>query len=211
MSAFSWGYRGVTGPSSGDAMRAGDRVGWVPMAVGGRHAFWVIAWLPMVFQASACASDLVFEDGRYWSDRGRYSIAKPGGEGSAWRRVRVEGAEIAFRAPDGATLSLIEHCGRPLAKPSILARQLLIGLEGRTLIDEGPLPSDESRGWVQWLEATAEGNALRLTTVTRVIGTCSYDGLLVVPDGLERHEPVFEAWWGSFRIATPEPARGEDG
>ncbi len=181
------------------------------MAVEGTHGFWIIAWLPMIFQASACASDLVFEHGRYRSDRGHYSIAKPGGEGSAWRRVRVEGAEIAFQGPDGATLSLIEHCGRPLAKPRILARQLLIGLEGRTLTDEGPLPSDESRGWVQWLEATAEGKAIRLKTVTRVIGTCSYDWILVVQDGLERHEPVFDAWCESFRTSAPEAGRGESG
>jgi hypothetical protein len=181
------------------------------MAVGGTHAFWIIAWLPMIFQASACASDLVFEDGRYRSDDGHYSIAKPGGEGSAWRRVRVEGAEIAFQGPDGATLSLIERCGRPLAKPRILARQLLIGLEGRKLTGEGPLPSDESRGWVQWVEAPAEGGVIRLKTVTRVIGTCSYDWILVVSDGLERHEPVFDAWWGSFRTTTLEPGMGEDG
>jgi hypothetical protein len=183
----------------------------MPMAAGGTHAFWIIAWLPMILQASACASDLVFEDGRYRSDHGHYSIAKPGGEGAAWRRVRVEGAEIAFQGPDGATMSLIEQCGRPLAKPRILARQLLIGLKGRTMTDEGPLPSDEGRGWVQRLEATAEGKAIRLKTVTRVIGTCTYDWILVVSDGLDWDEPVFDAWRESFRTAAPESGIGEDG
>ncbi len=181
------------------------------MAVGGAHAFGIIAWLLVILQASACASDLVLEDGRYHPVRRHYSIAKPGGESSAWHRVRVEGAEIAFQGPGGATMSLIEHCGRPLAKPRIVARQLLIGLEGRTLTDEGPLASDPTRGWVQWLDATAEGEVIRLKTVTRVIGPCSYDWILIVSDGLESLEPVFDAWTESFRSTAPESGRGEDG
>jgi hypothetical protein len=181
------------------------------MGVGGARAFGVIGWLLVILQAPACSSDLVFEDGRYQPVRRHYSIAKPGGEGSAWRRVRVEGAEIAFQGPDRATMSLIEHCGRPLAKPRILARQLLIGLEGRALTDEGPLASDPTQGWVQWLDATAEGEVLRLKTVTRVIGPCSYDWILIVSDGLERQEPVFDEWMESFHSAAPEAGRGEDG
>lgn len=181
------------------------------MAVGGTQAIGIVAWLLVILQASACSSDLVFEDGRYRPARRHYSIAKPGGEGSTWRRVRVEGAEIAFQGLGGATMSLIERCGRPLAKPRILARQLLIGLEGRMLTGEGPLPSDETQGWVQWLDATAEGEVLRLKTVTRVIGPCSYDWILIVPDGVESPEPVFDAWTESFRSATPEAGGGEDG
>jgi len=181
------------------------------MGAGGAYAFGVCLCLLVVFQASACSSDLLLEDGRYQPRRRHYSIAEPGGEGSVWRRVRVEGAEIAFKGPGRANMSLIEHCGRSVAAPRSLARQLLIGLEERTLVEEGPLDADETWGWVQRLDATADGERLQLKTVTRVIGACSYDWILIVPGELERHEPVFDDWRRSFRSATPEAGGGEEG
>jgi hypothetical protein len=168
----------------------------------------VAAWLLVIGQASACASDPVFEDGRY--RQRRYSIAHPGGEDSAWERVRVDGAGLVFQGPGRASMSLLEHCGRPLAKPRILARQLLIGLDGRKLIAAGPLHGDETRGWVQRFEATADGKPLQLKTVTRVIEDCSYDWILIVPDELTSQEAVFDAWTESFRAAAAEGG-GEGG
>jgi hypothetical protein len=180
------------------------------MGVGGAHAVWIVVWLLVIFQTSACASDLVFENGRYQHRRRHYSITRPGGEDSVWRPVEVGGTELAFQGPGRATMSLIEQCGRPQPEPRILARQLLIGLEGRTLVDEGPVGADETQGWIQRLDATANGEALQLKTVTRVIGRCSYDWILIVPGGLEGSETVFDGWWQSFHSSRSEAGRERD-
>lgn len=179
------------------------------MGARGAHGFGVTVWLLVIFQTAACASGLVFEDGRYWDRGHHYSIERPGGEDPAWRPIRVEGTELAFRGPGAATMSLIEQCGRsPAAEPRILARQLLIGIEGRTLVDEGPIGEGEAPGWIQRLDATASGEVIHLKTVTRVIGECSYDWILVVPGTLWGPEPVFDRWWRSFRTSGGE-VKGE--
>ena len=172
------------------------------MGAGGAHGFGITVWLLVILQTSACASDPVFEDGRYRHRRHHYSIAAPVGEGSAWRRIEVEGAVLAFQGRGGATMSLLERCGRSSTDPRILARQLLSGLEGRTLVEEGPLGEDGAQGWIQRVEATASGKVVRLKTVTRVSGECSYDWILVAPGGLEGMEPVFDRWWMSFRSSA---------
>jgi hypothetical protein len=180
------------------------------MGVGGAQALVTAAWLLGVLQTTACASDLVFENGRYHHRGHHYSIASPGGEDSAWRRVEVEGAELVFRGPGRATMSLMEQCGSPPAEPRILAQQLLIGLEGRTLLSEGPVEAGGTPGWMQRIDAVQDGAAIRLKTITRVIGQCGYDWILIVPGELEEHEPVFDRWWESFRSSTSE-AGGEAG
>lgn len=178
------------------------------MGVGGARASGIAVWLLVILQTAACVSGPVFEDGRYQHRGGHYSIARPGGEDSGWQQVRVEGAELSFRGPDRAMMSLVEHCGRAPAKPRVLARQLLIGLEGPTLLEEGPVGADQAEGWMQRLEATADGEALQLKTVTRVVGECSYDWILVARGGLEGSEAAFDDWWRSFRIIEPD-AGGE--
>jgi hypothetical protein len=174
------------------------------MGAGGAHGFGITVWLLVILQTSACASDPVFEDGRYRHRRHHYSIAAPAGEDPAWQRVEVEGAVLAFQGPGGATMSLLERCGRSSADPRILARQLLIGLEGRALVAEGPIGEGEggAEGWIQRVEATAGGKVVRLKTVTRVSGACSYDWILVSPGEIEGLEAVFDGWWMSFRSSA---------
>jgi len=174
------------------------------MGVGGARASGIAVWLLVILQTAACATGPVFEGGRYQHRRGRYSIAQPGGEDSGWQRIRVEGAELSFQGPGRAMMSFVEHCGRAPAKPRVLARQLLIGLDRPRLVEEGAVGADETEGWMQRLEATAGGEALQLKTVTRVVGQCSYDWILVSRRGLEGPEPAFDAWWKSFRSFEPE-------
>jgi hypothetical protein len=179
------------------------------MGTGGVHAFGIVVWLLVILQTAACASGLVFEDGRYQHRRHRYSIGKPGGEPSVWRPVAVEGTALAFQGPGQATMSLIETCGRSPAAPRVLARQLLIGLEGRTLVEAGPGGPGGSQGWVQRIEARSNGEPLRIKTVTLVIGQCSYDWILIVPGELEAQATVFDRWWESFRSSALETEREE--
>jgi hypothetical protein len=180
------------------------------MGVGGAQALGTMAWLLVVLQTAACASDLVFEDGRYHHRRRHYSIKSPEAEGSTWQRLPVEGAELVFQGPERATMSLMEQCGSPAPEPRLLARQLLIGLEGRTLLSEGPLEGGGAPGWVQRIDAVEGGEVVRLKTVTRVIGQCGYDWILIVPGELGEHEAVFDRWWKSFR-GTASEAKGEAG
>jgi hypothetical protein len=107
-------------------------------------------------------------------------------------------------------MSFMEECGSPPPEPRVLATQLLIGLEGRTLLSEGPVGAGETPGWMQRIDAVQDGAAIRLKTVTRVIGQCGYDWILIAPGEFEEHEAVFDRWWESFRSSTPE-AGGEAG
>ena len=179
------------------------------MRARGAHRLGITLWLLVILHASACASDLAFEDGRYQHRRRRYSIATPDGEGSEWRRVRAGGTVLAFQGPGGATMSLIEECGLPPAEPRILARQLLIGVEGWTLVEEGPVGEGGSLGWQQRVDAARNGETVQLESVTRVIGQCSYDWILIVPGELGGLETVFDRWWRSFRSGAPKVEAGE--
>jgi hypothetical protein len=63
---------------------------------------------------------------------------------------------------------------------------------------------------MQRFDAVAGGKVVRLKTVTRVIGECSYDWILIAPGGFEGPETVFDRWWRSFRSSAGEAA-GEEG
>jgi len=96
------------------------------------------------------------------------------------------------------------------------ARELLIGLEDREIVEEGPVLVDGAPGWAILAHATSEGRAAGLRTVTRRLGDCSLDWILVFPfedqalaEGRVRGlEEDFSDWWSSFRVTEAEPGSG---
>lgn len=154
--------------------------------------------------AQACASELTVVDGRLEHGKQGYSVALP--SPSTWKRVSVEGAVVAFRGPGRTLMSLQSRCGRPLAHPQILARELLIGLEPRHLLEAGPVAVESWQGWTQTVETQDEGKAVRVKTVTLVARRCIFDWVLTSDDGFAAAMPDFDAWWQSFELgpeATP--------
>ena len=154
--------------------------------------------LLVLLQSPACASDLAREAGSFFDRRG-FAISDPAAEGSGWERARVNGASLSYRGPGHAVMSWQVGCKRPVAEPKILARHLLIGLRGRAITEEGPVPVDGAEGWFLRVTATGEGRRVRMKTVTHVAGPCVHDWILVSPEDLSASEPAFDRWWSSFR------------
>ena len=144
----------------------------------------------------ACTSTLVLEGGHWRHGTLGYSIEAlaPG-----WVPLRVDGVDLAFRGPGGATTSLSSRCHTPLARPQILARHLVIGLPDRSLLEARAVVVDGRPGWLQRYELSVDAATRRLTSVTTVVRECVIDFVLVEPHPASGSAQEFERWWGSFR------------
>jgi hypothetical protein len=157
----------------------------------------------LLLQVPACASELVPEAGRFHHRRLGFTLDDPRATAPEWQRVRLEGAELAFRSPEGAAMSLILSCERAhAASPRLLARQLLIGLEAPELRESRAVTVDGAAGWLQVAEAHDAGRPVRLRSVTRPGPPCNLDFVLVGVAGPPAREADFERWWGSFRAGA---------
>lgn len=154
-----------------------------------------------VLLQTACAADVARHAGGF-RHRSGFEIADPAAWGSGWRPVRVEGAALAYRGPGQATMSWLVGCRRPVAAPSVLARQLLIGLRGRAVTGSGPVSVAGGEGWSQRITASQDGAAVHMKTVTRVLEGCVLDWVLVTPGGIEALEADFDRWWSSLRVGV---------
>lgn len=172
-----------------------------------RAGGWRVALLGALV-GGACAPTLLAVDGRFVHRERGFSVAAPG---AGWSRVSLEGADLAFRGPRGTAMSLASRCGTPLAAPRVLARHLVIGVEGRRALGG---ESVEVGGWPGWLERFEveedDGEVRRLCTLTVVADGCVYDWLLVTPsppdEGLDE---AFDRWWSSFTLRVA-PESGEE-
>jgi hypothetical protein len=166
----------------------------------------------LLLQAPACASELTEQGGRFHHRRLGFTLDDPRASAPEWRRVRVEGAELAFRSPEGAAMSLIVSCERAQAAAAqLLARQLLIGLGAPELRESRAVSVDGAAGWLQVAEARDAGRPLRLRSVTRPGPPCNLDFVWVGAAGLSAREADFERWWVSFRAVggAAAPAAAE--
>ena len=114
------------------------------------RAMRLAAVLLLGHSVSGCATGLPLEAGRFRHPALGFSIDHPG---ETWRGVSVDGAALAFRGPEGASLSLLSRCTRADATPKVLAQRLLIGLQKRELIERGPIVVGGLAGWFQRLRA----------------------------------------------------------
>ena len=154
--------------------------------------------------AAGCTGDLALGEEGYWHRRHGYTVGVPA---PAWERVSVDGATLAFRR-GRETMSLQSRCGRPVATPAIMARQLVIGVADRDLRQAGPVTVDGRDGWVQTFDVRGEGGPVRVKTVTLVAGRCTFDWTLAGSVDFAVAERAFDAWWQSFRLAPDSVAVG---
>lgn len=168
------------------------------------------ATLVAVLQTPACASDWASQAGRLRHREQGISLADPTALGGSWRRIEVEGAELVYHAPEGATMSFLRECrpGRD-ASPRLEARQLLFGLEDRRLVEDRALEVAGAPGWMQKVEARDEERHAWLKTVTRLAGPCREDWVLATPGEPGAAEELFDAWWRSYRPGDAAVADGE--
>lgn len=171
---------------------------------GGLRSFVAAGTLLAALQTPACASDWTAEAGRLRNRELGVSLADAGAR-PGWERIEVEGARLAYRGPDGAVMSFLRACGRRRERdPRVEARQLLLGLEERQLVEDRALRVAGAPGWLQQVEARDEDREAHLKTVTRVAPPCREDWVLATPGPPGAAEEVFDAWWGSYRPAPTE-------
>jgi hypothetical protein len=165
-----------------------------------------VCWFFALVVAVGCAGSVVAVDGGYRHRRHFYTFEAPDGPGPAWKRVEVEGAAIAFRRPGPETLVVQSRCGKPLARPEILARQLIIGIEPRVVEQGRPSSVDGYEAW----EQVVRSRDVRLRTVTAVVGDCSVDWILTTSTSgpIDEADRAFDAWRETFQLAdrTAGPA-----
>jgi hypothetical protein len=176
------------------------------MGVGGRRGLVrvasIAALLAIALHGSACASPLVVQDGGGFAHRARgWRIDAPD---AAWTRASVDGAELAFRGPEGSWMSLASRCGIARAEPRVLVRHLAIGLPDRNLVREGEVRVDGRPGWSQTWRTRAGGAERELEAVSVVADGCVYDFVRVAPPGAAVQD--FERWLASFRLSAPPPS-----
>jgi hypothetical protein len=170
-----------------------------PVVAARRNASSGIALL-IVCVAAGCATDLERTPTGFRHREHGYSIGFPNGVGPAWTETDVEGAWIAFRRPGRETIALQSRCGRPVAAPAVMARNLVVGVGERDLLQAGPVAIGGSNGWVQTFDVTAEGVEARVTTVTAVIADCTFDWTLVTKGEPLETRAAFDTWWATFEL-----------
>ena len=171
-----------------------------------RASLRAFALLAVVVVAGCASSPKLTETG-YRNARHGYSIGVPGGPGPAWARVEIEGAWIAFRRPGPETISLQSRCGKPTAHPAIMARNLVVGVGERDLVQAGPVIVAGTNGWIQTFDTRPGEVRVRITTVTAVIGECTFDWTLATVGESPYASRAFETWWGTFELDPERPVK----
>ena len=163
---------------------------------------WVGLVLWVLLVAPGCAGGPVkrIDDGRFENRKLDYAIEAPRFESDDWRRIGLDGADLAWYADDGRSMSLASSCKKTKAGPYMLARRLLTGVPRDAVISAYPVAHRGDSGWAQIVETGVGRDAVRVKTVTIVNGGCVFDWVLVTPanDRFEEAARVFDAWWPSF-------------
>lgn len=153
-----------------------------------------------------CRAPVVFEGGLYRGREGVYAIAAPRGVAGPWVPARVPPAALAFRGPQGETMSLATRCTSALAAPRILARHLRFELPEHRLRTARDRQVAGVAAFEQVLEVRAGERPLDVETVTLVSSGCILDLVLVAPPGrFPDARQDFEAWLGTLRLAPEGP------
>jgi len=153
-----------------------------------------------------CAAGPVEEtDQGFVHRRHGYRVAAPPANGEPWRRVSVDGSDLAWERSGPVRMSVSSRCRVPLTRADVLAHHLRIGVTEYTLRDEGAVSLGTLAGWQQVFDAVAGGALVRVKTVTIVSEPCVIDWVLTARDGrgFEAAERDFETWWRSLRVGAP--------
>lgn len=116
----------------------------------------------------------------------------------AWRELRLDDADLAFRGPGGAFMAISSHCGERSGDPAVLARQLLVGLKNRKPVSSKRFEFAGGQAFFQIVDSRRDEGAVRTKTVTLVRGGCVVDWLLTALGSLAEVEASFDAWWRAF-------------
>ena len=155
----------------------------------------IAAWIGCVAIGitAGCAGPRI-EAGVYHSPKG-YRVALPGAD---WVLARESDADVELRhrsATAGMLVNAACESGSARRGLRVLARHLLLGVVGRTMVEEGEVAVDGRRALHRVLEGrlASDGASVTIETYLLTDGRCVYDLVYVAPRG------AFDAWRGDFR------------
>jgi len=142
---------------------------------------------------AGCAGPRI-EAGVYHSPKG-YRVALPGPD---WVLARESDADVELRHRSAAAGMLVNaacEAEAPRRSLRVLARHLLVGVVGRTMVEQGEVTLDGRHALHGVLEGrlAADGQPVRIETYVLTNDRCVYDLVYVAPEG------PFDAWRADFR------------
>jgi hypothetical protein len=146
-----------------------------------------------------CAGGPTLRDGVYRDRRQGWSIAAPPAD---WTQVSVDGADLAFRGPDAASIAATSRCDVAVVALDVLARQLRAGLGAQEVLEERDVVV---AGRPARMQVLALPDGARVRAVTRAAAPCVQDFVLVALRDFAASAAVFDAWWATF-APSAEPA-----
>ena len=122
----------------------------------------------------------------------------------AWQRARVDSERVAFRHPDGGTISASVDCRSADAPLPILTNHLLLGLEARQVQREEALQLDGRAALRSRVAGKVEGVSIVMDLVVVQKAGCVYDLQLVGSAAtVDRHLAAFAGFFGGFATRQP--------
>jgi hypothetical protein len=128
----------------------------------------------------ACAHADSFEDGVL--RKGELTV-RVGPVPPAWQRVRIEGADLAFRdqARDGSTMFDV-RCGRSSDAPlTVLTEHLIMGTTDRDFVTQDVVPFDQREALHTLMRAKLDGVPMQYDIYVMKKDGCVYDLVYVAP------------------------------
>lgn len=172
-----------------------------------RRAPLLVAFIALVLPA--CDHAGAFEDGVL--RKGDVTV-HVGPIPAQWRRVHVEGADLAFRDDARAASAMFDvRCGRrdgdgPL---SALTAQLLMGTTQRDFVSEEVVPFDGREALHTTLRAKLDGVPMQYDIYVMKKDDCVYDLVYVAePDRFTAGAPDFERFATGLHAASPPVGAG---
>lgn len=161
-----------------------------------------MAWLGVLVFAG-CLGPIEQTGERFRHRSHGFALRAPQGPAGPWERVAVDGATLAFRSPAADTVVAKSRCGRPVARPQLMARHLVFGLPDREVVASQPVTIGALPGWLQVIDTVERGKAVRLKSVTVVSRGCSVDLVLAAERArFDAVEPAFDEWWQSLEFGA---------
>jgi hypothetical protein len=165
--------------------------------------------LLLALAAAACGHAEAFEDGVL--HKGDLTV-RLGPVPAQWRRVSLDGADLAFRDDAHAASALFDvHCDRrdgdaPL---TALTAQLIMGTTQRDFENQQVVPFDEREALHTTLRAKLDGVPMQYDIYVMKKDGCVYDLVYVaLPDSFGAGAPDFERFAKGLHAASPPVGAG---
>lgn len=128
---------------------------------------------------------------------------KTGGLSPAWKRIRVEDANLAFKHPGGGAIIANAICGEAMIDDvplDVLLNQSLFGVSDIHETEREEMNLDSRAALRAHITGAMDGVPIELELVVLKKDNCTFDFQLVAgPEEFEERRPDFQQFYKAFR------------